>query len=135
MPINKRIKQFSLRHYLSEPEAEHFKKLILDAASAKMSAGNYLETCLKIDYGSNEVSRLAFEDSFKRFGIEITEVTVPQIKIARRANQVYGRGSGHKAKLNFGDCFAYALAKDLDDFLLFKGDDFIHTDIKKVRWQ
>ena len=120
--------------YFDEPEAKRFSKLIVNDANPKISAGNYLEIYLKIDYGNNDLSRFAFEDSFKGFGIEIAPVTVSQIEIAVRANQVFGRGSGHKAKLNFGDCFAYALAKELDSPLLFKGNDFTHTDIKTVRY-
>ncbi|MEO3997516.1 type II toxin-antitoxin system VapC family toxin [Mesorhizobium sp. CAU 1732] len=49
------------------------------------------------------------------------------------AHMRYGKGSGHKAKLNFGDCFAYALAKSRNLPLLFKGDDFIHTDIEPAQ--
>jgi ribonuclease VapC len=54
---------------------------------------------------------------------------LPQARIAREAYRDFGRGSGHPAKLNFGDCFAYALSKVTGEPLLFKGEDFIHTDI------
>jgi ribonuclease VapC len=57
-------------------------------------------------------------------------VTEPQARIAREAYRDFGKGSGHPAKLNFGDCFAYALAKFTDEPLLFKGADFTHTDVK-----
>jgi ribonuclease VapC len=53
-----------------------------------------------------------------------------QAHIARAAYRDFGKGSGHPARLNFGDCFAYALAKATDEPLLFKGDDFIHTDVE-----
>jgi ribonuclease VapC len=64
--------------------------------------------------------------------VEIVPVTSHQARIARRAYWDYGRGSGHKAGLNYGDCFSYALARDCHEPLLFKGDDFVHTDITPV---
>ena len=60
----------------------------------------------------------------------IEPVTEAQARIAREAYRDYGRGSGHPARLNFGDCFAYALARATGEPLLFKGSDFIHTDIE-----
>ena len=62
-------------------------------------------------------------------GITIEQVTEIQAKIAREAYRDFGKGSGHPAQLNFGDCFAYALARDRGEPLLFKGNDFSHTDI------
>jgi uncharacterized protein with PIN domain len=59
----------------------------------------------------------------------ISERTLDQARIARDAYRDFGKGSGHKASLNFGDCFAYALATSAGEALLFKGDDFGHTDI------
>jgi len=56
-------------------------------------------------------------------------VTAAQARIAREAYRDFGKGSGHAAGLNFGDCFAYALARATGDPLLFKGDDFSKTDI------
>jgi ribonuclease VapC len=60
----------------------------------------------------------------------VEPVTEPQARIAREAFRDFGKGSSHPAKLNFGDCFAYALAKVTGETLLFKGDDFAHTDIR-----
>lgn len=62
-------------------------------------------------------------------GIRVEAVTLDQISAARRAHMTFGKGAGHGAALNFGDCFAYALAKTLDAPLLFKGDDFTRTDL------
>lgn len=74
--------------------------------------------------------------AFRRFDQFLTEadirvepVTAGQARIARDAYRDYGKGSGHKAGLDFGDCLAYALAKETGEPLLFKGDGFIHTDI------
>jgi ribonuclease VapC len=61
--------------------------------------------------------------------IEVEPVTREQAEIARAAYRDFGKGSGHPAGLNFGDCFAYALAKSMGEPLLFKGDDFSRTDV------
>ena len=66
-------------------------------------------------------------------GIEITEVTVQHSQIARRAYADFGKGSRHPAGLNFGDVFAYALAIETSEPLLFKGDDFSHTDVRPFK--
>ena len=65
-------------------------------------------------------------------GIVIEPVTERQARIAREAYRDFGKGSGHPAQLNFGDCFAYALAKDKAEPLLFKGADFAHTDVRRA---
>jgi uncharacterized protein with PIN domain len=67
--------------------------------------------------------------------ITVEPVTEAQARIAREAYRDFGKGSGHPAKLNFGDCFAYALAKVTAEPLLFKGDDFARTDIEPARQQ
>jgi ribonuclease VapC len=64
--------------------------------------------------------------------IAIEPVTVEQARIARQAYRDYGRGSGHAANLNFGDCFSYALARAKRQPILFKGDDFGHTDLRSA---
>ena len=69
------------------------------------------------------------DDLLREAQIVIEPVTEAQARIARDAYRDYGRGSGHPARLNFGDCFAYALARETGERLLFKGDDFAHTDV------
>ncbi len=68
------------------------------------------------------------DEMIRDLGIDVRGIDLNQGAIARHAFLSYGKGNG-PANLNFGDCFAYALAKARDDTLLFKGDDFIHTDI------
>ena len=116
--------------FLDEPEKDEFTDAILRAEKPLISAGSYVEICLRIDPALNPIARQAFDEFFAALGLKIVPVTVAQAQIARKAGQLYGRGSGHKAKLNYGDCLAYALAKELDQPLLFKGNDFIHTDLK-----
>jgi ribonuclease VapC len=64
--------------------------------------------------------------------VELADVTESQARIARAAYRNFGRGTGHPAGLNFGDCFAYALAIDRDASLLYKGNDFKHTDVRSA---
>jgi ribonuclease VapC len=96
----------------------------------RMSAANFLEVCLVIDGSRDPVVSREFDEIMEEFAVAIEPVTVQQANIARRAHQRYGRGSGYPARLNFGDCFAYALAKAFDEPLLFIGRDFVHTDVR-----
>jgi len=73
---------------------------------------------------------MEIDEIIQKFNIQIEPVTAEQARIAREAYRGYGKGSGHPASLNFGDCFAYALARDKREPLLFKGDDFVHTDLR-----
>ena len=68
----------------------------------------------------------------KNLSVEIAPVTPSQAKLARQAYRDFGKGSGHPAKLNFGDCFAYALATERGEPLLYKGEDFAHAGLARV---
>jgi ribonuclease VapC len=98
---------------------------------ALISAASLLEASIVIEsrYGIEAGDDL--DQMVKQLGLEIEPVTVVQVAIARYAYRTYGEGK-HPAALNFGDCFAYALAKDTGEPLLFKGDDFSRTDITVV---
>ncbi len=97
-----------------------------------MSAANFFEAAIVVDASRNPVSIRQFDEFLSLAGIEVMPVSVEQARIARQAYRDFGKGSGHPAGLNFGDCFAYALAKDMGEPLLYKGDDFGHTDVKKA---
>ncbi len=112
-----------------EPDEDEFRRQIADA-TARLSAASYLEVGIVIDKRRDPATTRAVDDFMLRSGITIEPVTERQARIAREAYRDYGKGSGHPAGLNFGDCFAYALARDLNEPLLFKGDEFRHTDIK-----
>jgi ribonuclease VapC len=116
-----------------EPEAPFFAQAIENAAFRRLSAANFLETAVVIDGGRDPVASRRFDELIAEACIVIEPVTEPQAKIAREAYRDFGKGSGHPAQLNFGDCFAYALAKDKGEPLLFKGNDFVHTDITPVQ--
>jgi ribonuclease VapC len=94
---------------------------------------NFVESALVIDGSRDPIASRRFDDLVREANIAIEPVTEAQARIAREAYRDFGKGSGHSAKLNFGGCFAYALAKTTGESLLFKGEDFIHTDVIAVR--
>jgi len=114
----------------AEHDAPDFARALESADARRMSAANWLETAIRVDMGGSAIASNAFDDLMREAGVIVEAVTPEQAQIARRAYRAYGKGTGHRAALNFGDCFAYALAKTTGEPLLFKGDDFAQTDIK-----
>jgi ribonuclease VapC len=112
-----------------EPEAEICARAIEQATELRLSAVNFVETAVVIDGSRDPVASRRFDDLLKAAGVRIEPVTEIQARLAREAYRDFGKGSGHSAKLNFGDCFSYALAKTNGEPLLFIGADFGHTDI------
>lgn len=117
---------------LAERDAAHYARAIDNAGTRRISAANYLESALVIDTRGDAVASREFDLFFRRSGIAVEPVTFEQAQIARLAYRDFGKGR-HRAGLNFGDCLAYALAKFLDEPLLFKGEDFAKTDIEPAR--
>lgn len=115
-----------------EAEAEPFLTIIKAESDAVMSAGNYLELGIVIDSDGDAVLSAGLDPLLHQLAIEIVPVTPTQAKIARQAYRDFGKGSGHPAKLNFGDCFAYALAMERGEPLLYKGNDFAHAGLGRV---
>ena len=114
----------------NEAGADRFFRALSDAREPKrMSAANYLEAAIVIDGSRSPIASRGFDDAVAAAGIIVEPVDREQAEIARAAYRDFGKGSGHPAGLNFGDCFAYALAKSMREPLLFKGDDFSHTDV------
>lgn len=116
-----------------EPEAAAFAAALATAADSLISAVNCLEAAIVVDSGRDPVAFRRLDQLLTVAAVTIAPVTVEQARLARDAYRDYGKGSGHPAGLNFGDCFAYALAREHDDTLLYKGDDFSHTDISPAR--
>jgi ribonuclease VapC len=112
-----------------EPEAPACTKAIEAASRRRISAANFVEAAIVIDASRDPVASRRFEDLVRGAQLVVEPVSEAQARIAREAYRDFGEGSGHPAKLNFGDCFAYALARATGEPLLFKGDDFAHTDI------
>jgi ribonuclease VapC len=113
----------------AEEDAGDMALAIEKAQVRRISAANYLESAVVIDASRDPVASRRFDELVEAAELRVEEVTFHQARIARDAYRDFGRGSGHKAGLNFGDCFAYALAKTSGEALLFKENDFGHTDI------
>jgi ribonuclease VapC len=113
----------------AEPDASEMAHAIERARDRRISAANWLEAAVVIDGSRDPVASRRFDELVRAAELQVEPVTPEQTRIARDAYRDFGKGSGHKAGLNFGDCFAYALAKFTGEALLFKGNDFSHTDI------
>ena len=113
-----------------EIEREAFLRILASAPTLSMSAGSWLElNVVLIRRGRSGLIDPA-EALLVNFDTQIIPVSLPDVRLARDAYARFGRGTGHAAKLNFGDCFAYALAKATGESLLFKGDGFSQTGIE-----
>lgn len=115
---------------LGEPEADEMAGAIATADIIRLSAATCLETAIIVDSSRTPTLTDEFDSVLSDEGIQIEAVSVEQALIARSAYRRFGKGSGHPARLNFGECFAYALAKARHEPLLFKGNDFAQTDIE-----
>jgi ribonuclease VapC len=111
-----------------EPDVEIYLRALSGAPACKMSAATFVEAMIVAENrGSDRAVRQA-EQVIRQRRITIVPVTVEHAFLAVRGFSMYGKGR-HAAGLNFGDCFSYALAKAMDEPLLFKGDDFRKTDL------
>ena len=115
-----------------EPDGPRYAAAIEESQVNRISAGTYLEVSIVIDRAHDPLVSRRLDELLAEGAFVIEPVTASQARIARDAYRDFGRGSGHRAGLNFGDCFAYALARELNEPLLFKGDDFRHTDVPYV---
>lgn len=115
-----------------EPERVAFARLLDQTDTLRISAASYLELSIVLDSRKDPALSREIDEIIERFEIAIEPVTVEQAKMARQAYRDYGRGSGHTANLNFGDCFSYALARAKREPLLFKGTDFNLTDVRSA---
>lgn len=115
-----------------EPEASAFVDLLAKSTKSRMSAGTYVEAAIVVDANRDPVLSARFDELVELAAIEIVPVDAELARLARQAYRDYGKGSGHPAGLNFGDCFSYALARSSGEAILCKGDDLVHTDIRIV---
>src|ERR1035437_9723856 len=114
-----------------EPDGLALSLALDDPEVVRLSAASYLETSIVLDKHRDPVLSGRLDDLIEDVKIVIEPVTAEQAKIARQAYRDYGKGSGHRAGLNFGDCFTYALAREKREPVLWKGDDFGHTDLDR----
>lgn len=113
-----------------EPGAEFLLHAIRTASRARMSTASYLELGIVVDRRRDPVLSREVDELLERLGVETVAVDARQASIARAAFRDFGKGMGHPAQLNYGDCFSYALAAADGEPLLFVGDDFSRTDIR-----
>jgi|SRR5579859_1418064 len=115
-----------------EPGWETYSRALDSSKLLRLSAGSFIEISTVIDALRDPVLSARFDEVIVDSEIVIEPVTVAQARIARQAYRDYGKGSGHRAKLNFGDCISYALAREKREPILYKGDDFVHTDLRSA---
>jgi len=115
---------------LGEPETADFVPAIAAASTRAMSAASYLESAIVILARSGPRALEKLDRLLDDLEIDVVPFGREHAALAVTAYQRYGKGSGHAADLNFGDCFSYALAKYRDEPLLFKGNDFSRTDLR-----
>ncbi len=116
---------------LNEPEAGAFRVAVEDDHTRLVSAGTLLEAALVIEARKGEPGGRELDLLVQKAEIQVVPVDVELVAEARRAYRRYGKGR-HAAGLNYGDVFAYALARTTGEPLLFKGDDFARTDVRRV---
>ena len=116
---------------LDEPEAEEFRAAVEEDTTRLVSAATLLETALVIEARKGEPGGRELDSLIHKAEIAVVAVDAEQVSEARKAYRRFGKGR-HAAGLNFGDVFAYALARTSGERLLFKGDDFAKTDISRV---
>jgi ribonuclease VapC len=113
---------------LGEDDRARFYLSLGRSANSSVSPVNYVEAAIRADRDSDPRRGEFLDEVIQRFDVRLASITPEQAMIARNAYRRFGRGK-HPARLNLGDCFAYALAKARREPLLFKGDDLAHPDI------
>ena len=114
---------------LDEVDGRQYAHAIAGAARRRMPAVTWFEASLYVETRGDQIARQRFDDIFESFDIELLDFTAEHARLARTARRQYGAGE-NPARLNFGDCMAYAVAKHEREPLLFKGNDFAQTDIE-----
>lgn len=113
----------------AEPSAPAIVAKLDSSSNTRMSAASKVELTAVLSTRAEPQDLRRIESMLHAWGVQIASFDAAQAQIASRAYRDFGRGSGHKAKLNMGDCFSYALASSTNEPLLFVGDDFTHTDV------
>jgi len=119
---------------LGEPEAKAFSRILSSDPKRLISVFTVLETSIVIEARKGEAGGLELDLLLHRVQIEIVSMNPDQYELARSAWRIYGKGQ-HPAGLNIGDCCSYALSKYSGEPLLFKGNDFLKTDVQSVAYQ
>ncbi len=115
-----------------EADGAIYEDALATASTVRMSAATLVETGVVIDSARDPVISRRLDELLTLVEAVVEPFTPEQANVARAAYRDFGRGSGHPAHLNLGDCFSYALARTTGEALLFKGDDFGHTDVESA---
>jgi ribonuclease VapC len=115
-----------------EDDAAVYAQAIATADVRRLSAASYLECGIVLDSQRDPIISRGLDELLREAQFLIEPVTERQARLARHAYTDFGKGSGHPAGLNFGDCLSYALALDMREPLLWKGDDFGHTGVQSA---
>jgi ribonuclease VapC len=115
-----------------DDDAAAYAQAIAGADARRLSAASYLECANVVDSQRDPIISRGLDELIQEAEFVIEPVTERQARLARQAYADFGKGSGHPAALNFGDCLSYALALDLREPLLWKGNDFGHTGIQSA---
>lgn len=113
-----------------EDDAKIFAEAAASTENISISAASWFEAAIVADRFRDPTVGRRFDEICRELNLAIVPFDETQARIAREAYRDFGKGSGHKAQLNFGDCFAYALAIVMNEPLLYKGADFSHTDVR-----
>lgn len=117
---------------LQEPGHQKIGRVLRAEDTLHMSTATWVELGVVADRRLSEVNQHRLDAMIDGLGIVLVPLSVAQARRARQAHRRYGPCSGSAARLNMGACFSYALAIELDEPLLFVGDDFTHTDVQRV---
>jgi ribonuclease VapC len=116
----------------AEDDAAVYAQAIATAEARRLSAASYLECGIVLDSQRDPIISRGLDDLLQEAELVVQPVTERQARLARQAYTDFGKGSGHPAGLNFGDCLSYALALDLREPLLWKGNDFGYTGVQSA---
>ena len=116
----------------NEPEATLCAEALENSYESSISSANWLEASIVVDSKRDPIVSRRFDELVRVAGLRMEPVSERHVHIARQAYRDFGKGSGHPAQLNIGDCFAYALAKDRNEPLLFTGKNFSRTDLESA---
>ena len=117
----------------NEPDAAAIAEALQQAPILRISAVTFVEAAVVADNDRNPLLSRRFDNLIRDTQMLVEPISARQAEIARQAYRDFGKGH-HKAGLNLGDCFAYALAKEMDEPLLFKGNDFSRTDLEAAEF-
>jgi ribonuclease VapC len=112
------------------PDGLALSRVLDNPETVRLTAASHLETSIVLDRHRDSALSAKLDDLIEDARIVIEPITAEQAKIARRACRDCGKGSGHPANLNFGNCFSYALARGKREPILYKGEDFGHTNLR-----